>query len=797
MSSSLARNGYALIVSAGVTAVLGALFWIIAARTYSEAEIGIGGALISTLVTLSSAGQLNLGNILNRFIPTAGADAGRVILLTYAASAVAAVVVGIVFLLAVGRMVPALGFLSATPWLGAWFVLAIVVWTIFALQDSALAGLQEAGWVPLENSIYSLVKIGLLLAFAGFGTGLAIFAAWTAPLIAFVAVVTWLIFGRLLRARPAVEGESRAITLRQLLSFLGWDNVGALAMVAAMGIAPLLVLRVAGAEENAYYYLGWTISYSLYLIGRSMSISLLAEVAAAPRQTHSLVADTLVHTLATLGGSALAVTIAAPLVMSLFGDSYAAGGAAILRVLALASIPWGLVTLYVAVARAQGRMRVVAGLQVATLVIVLAVSWLLVGPLGGLGVALAWLAAHMAVLAYAVVAALREGGRTAALDWLLAVASAAARLLGAFRARFGRWQNSLGDAGDLLGSIAAADALRWEPLLTLPSLSDGETVYVGVKVPGAPALSPPEGARAIVKRARTGKGILALERNRDWLRRLAGQGGDGSCGFKVPEVLGWKADDRAASLVEGLVPGRDARSAFTDPETRAAALGLVGDAIGCLHRQTASTRPVDGAWLRAWIDEPAEMLRSIGSPLLSAAARGDAIEAFRERQRRYWTGTTIAMGWAHGDCSPGNIIFSKPGAPGRSRSEGLRLEGIVDWSEARTDAPRGFDLCHLALTMRMLRRRQELGRVVGELLEEPAWDPTEEGWLLDRASDADADPPGWPHEPAGVRAMVALAWLHHVTACLRKSERYGRARLWAASNIDWVLRLSATREGAP
>ena len=52
-------------------------------------------------------------------------------------------------------------------WLvGAWFVVSAIAWCIFTLQDSVLAGLRQAPRIPVENCLFSSLKIVLLLAFA-------------------------------------------------------------------------------------------------------------------------------------------------------------------------------------------------------------------------------------------------------------------------------------------------------------------------------------------------------------------------------------------------------------------------------------------------------------------------------------------------------------------------------------------------------------------------------------------------------------------------------------------------------
>ena len=49
----LYRNGYALVLSSAATSVLGILYWVLAARLYSTAVIGVNSALLSALSFLA------------------------------------------------------------------------------------------------------------------------------------------------------------------------------------------------------------------------------------------------------------------------------------------------------------------------------------------------------------------------------------------------------------------------------------------------------------------------------------------------------------------------------------------------------------------------------------------------------------------------------------------------------------------------------------------------------------------------------------------------------------------------
>jgi O-antigen/teichoic acid export membrane protein len=289
------------------------------------------------MVALSSASQLGFGNVLNRFLPSAGRRTGRLVQSAYCIGAVASILLSFAFIAVAPLIANDLKAVLSNWTLIAWFSLGTAAWTIFALQDSALAGMRRAAWVPLENSIYALLKLMLLVVFAGIAaSGIAIFAAWTAPLIFMIVGVNFLIAQRVL---PAITtAPSAELTFGRIINFFGWDYAGGLTLTLAFAVAPLLVLNHSGPAASAIYHLSWTITYSLYLIGRSMGISLLTEGVSDKSRLKSLVFDSFVYTMVPLTAAALMIAAAAPLVMRMFGESYAVDGSNVLSVLALSSI---------------------------------------------------------------------------------------------------------------------------------------------------------------------------------------------------------------------------------------------------------------------------------------------------------------------------------------------------------------------------------------------------------------------------------------------------------------------------
>jgi O-antigen/teichoic acid export membrane protein len=82
---------------------------------------------------------------------------------------------------------------SAFGW-RALFVVAVIMWTVFILQDSVLIGLRASRWVPVENILYSLVKLALIPAFIVVLATEGVFLAWLMPVVILIIAVNWYLF---------------------------------------------------------------------------------------------------------------------------------------------------------------------------------------------------------------------------------------------------------------------------------------------------------------------------------------------------------------------------------------------------------------------------------------------------------------------------------------------------------------------------------------------------------------------------------------------------------------------------
>ncbi|MEK6276829.1 MAG: hypothetical protein AABM29_02295 [Actinomycetota bacterium] len=384
LSDPLYQTGYFLILGTGVTGLLGIAFWVLAAQTYPARVVGLNSAAISALTLVSGVCTLGLSTVLVRYLPVAGASTRTFVVRSYLVTVVLSLVLGAAAALTSSAWSSKLGFLDSDGWLIG-FTLATAATTVFTLQDGVLTGLRSARWIPLENSLYSLAKLAVLLALVGVpGSGL--FIAWNAPLPAAILLINLLVFRRLIPAHPSHHSLDR----RKLIGMATGNLAGWLFGLAATLYLPILVANLSSAVETAYFFIPWTICLALQLVAVNIMISLTVEAAVDMAQLRQLTRRALATSMRLVVPLAALTAIAAPWMLIAFGQAYADAGASLLRLLAAGMIPNVIVALGVSVARIQHRGRAMAVVEGSLAVLVIGLSAILLPPMGITGVGVAW-----------------------------------------------------------------------------------------------------------------------------------------------------------------------------------------------------------------------------------------------------------------------------------------------------------------------------------------------------------------------------------------------------------------------
>jgi O-antigen/teichoic acid export membrane protein len=397
----LAVTASALIANTAITSALGMVFWIMASRVYSPADLGGNAALISVMMLLSVVSQLDLAMGISRLLPQVRERRWRQVLAAYSVTAIAALLVGGGFVIVAPRLLASFAFLGHDPLLGVALVVSVVLWNVFALQDAVLTSARWATAVPVENGIFGLIKIALMLLLAHSFAGHGVFIAWLLAMAVMLVPVNALIFLKVL-VSPAPPGEKQRTTLSiddrgGVTRFLAMDYVAALLNQGYTALLPLLVVTVLGRDANAYFYIAFVIAGAVRAVAQSMSTSLVVEGAHNESELGTLARLSVMRYVKFVVPATAALTVGSHLLLIPFGSSYVRHGAALLELLLVATVPQAVITLYIGIERVRTRVSRVLAIETTIVILVTIGGALSMRSYGLVGLGVIWLAAHVLV----------------------------------------------------------------------------------------------------------------------------------------------------------------------------------------------------------------------------------------------------------------------------------------------------------------------------------------------------------------------------------------------------------------
>jgi O-antigen/teichoic acid export membrane protein len=350
-------NAGSLIGTMGITSALGFVYWWLAARTFPAQEVGIASASISAMTLLGTIGVMGLGTLLITELPRQPTQTGSLISTAILVVSVVGGCIGLAFV----RIAPQLSAnfqpVSANLFTILLFGLGVSLTSITQVLDQATIGLLLGRVQFWRNGVFTLGKLIVLwlLSRWAVGTGgMGIYSAWTlGSIISLLALGGWVL-------RKKEHSGQSYWPRRTLLSKLGraalQHHLLNLALAAPILILPVMVTVVLSAQANAWFYMSWMIANFLFVVPGALTMVLHA--------INSAQQNTLRYKARVTLGLSFAVSIAvngvlllgAPLVLNLFGHTYALQAAWALRILALGAFPLVIKNHYIAICRIHDRI---------------------------------------------------------------------------------------------------------------------------------------------------------------------------------------------------------------------------------------------------------------------------------------------------------------------------------------------------------------------------------------------------------------------------------------------------------
>jgi O-antigen/teichoic acid export membrane protein len=398
IKSPLYRNSFFLMANTVVTSGLGFFFWMVVARFYTEAEVGWGSAVISAISLLALLSVPGFGAALIRFLPKAEKPQ-EMINACFTISGAIAVVLAVIFVAGLDVWSPALAFIKHNIIFAAAFVLFVLAQTLTGMMASVFIARRRADFSLYKNTIFSLLKIPLPILLVLFFHTFGIAASWGIASAVALAVALFFFVPRVQPHYRPVPGFSPEV-IGGMWHYSAGSYPARLFDSAPGLILPVLVVNLLGAEQNAYFYVAWTIAVLLFSIPAASARSLFAEGAHFEEDLRGNVAKTLKFVFIILVPAVILVLLVGKWLLLLFGASYSASGLMLLRVLAVSGLFVGVNNIYTTTLRVEDRLTELTFIVGFTALAVLLGSYLVMPRAGLVGIGYVWLAVQGVVGIY-------------------------------------------------------------------------------------------------------------------------------------------------------------------------------------------------------------------------------------------------------------------------------------------------------------------------------------------------------------------------------------------------------------
>jgi len=402
ISSPLYRNSLFLMANVVVTTGLGFFFWMVVARFYTEAEVGLGAAIISAMTLFALVGKLGFDAALIRFLPKAERPVEMINSCLTLSGIVALVAAGI-FLAGLNIWSPALSFITQNVMFVLAFVFFALCWALSVLIDSIFVAGRRAEFVLSKNTIISLLKIPLPILMVLFFRAFGIVSSWGIAIAIAIVISLFLFVPRVQNAYRPVPKLNSAL-IRGVWRYSAGNYLYGLLSAAPGLILPIMIVNTLGAAQNAYFYVAWMIAGLLGAIPVTVSTSLFAEGSRFEGELEANVRRSFKFIFLLLIPVLILVVALGKWLLLLFGASYSANALGLLWVLAASGLFVAVNSVYMTILRVKQRIKelvVIAGLVTTA---VLLASYLITPATGIVGIGYVWIAAQALVSAYVVLA---------------------------------------------------------------------------------------------------------------------------------------------------------------------------------------------------------------------------------------------------------------------------------------------------------------------------------------------------------------------------------------------------------
>jgi O-antigen/teichoic acid export membrane protein len=332
-NDNLFRNSIYLMMSTLVMAVFGFVFWLISARIFTPAQIGVATGLISAMSLISYVSLLGFNNTFIRILPNAK-NRNNIINTGLLLSISVAVIVATGYILIIPHIVPQLAIVRKNFWYSFAFIVMVALAAINLLTDSIFIAYRQAKYnLLIDGGIQGGIKMFSPFIFVAFGAYGVFASAGIASAAGMIASIIFLIVK--FNYKPELKIHKQ--TFRDVFKYSFANYIANILNIAPTLVLPLVVIDKLGSANAGYYYLAFMVANLLYAVAYSMSQSLFAEGSYGENALEDLVKRSTIVILLIMIPAGILLALLGPFILHFFGKSYGIAASNVIVAFALAS----------------------------------------------------------------------------------------------------------------------------------------------------------------------------------------------------------------------------------------------------------------------------------------------------------------------------------------------------------------------------------------------------------------------------------------------------------------------------
>jgi O-antigen/teichoic acid export membrane protein len=380
----------------------GFIFWIVVARSYTPGDVGISSTIISAILLIGLLSMAGLNFSMIRFLPTSKHPVNLInssITLTLGAC----LLLVCVFFAGLKIWSPSLAFLQESALALIGFLVISLFWTLTSISEYVFIAKLKSAYVLYKNLLYAVLRICFPLVAALFGLGVyGIVGSWGLAAVISCGIVFVLFL-------PKVQGDYRprlslqSGLIKELVPYASGSYSVSIFSAAPRLLLPLVVLNVAGASENAYFFIAWSLAELTFSIPVATSLSLFSVGSSSQDSLQNDIKKSIKLTFIFIVPVALIFILAGYWILLIFGQVYATESLLLLQILAISSLPTAINYIYSAVLRIKNRLPELIIIRSFITIIILISAYYLVPVYGIVAIGIIWIVVQIAVAIYSII----------------------------------------------------------------------------------------------------------------------------------------------------------------------------------------------------------------------------------------------------------------------------------------------------------------------------------------------------------------------------------------------------------